>query len=92
MGNLELPGAATGSKQMIKVPIGTYEFGANLISEKGVSVAHCSCQYTSTGMVTLLVSVCFSRSAGSKQSYESAAHKAQYISKHCSVGHYDSRL
>lgn len=38
MGNLELPGAATGSKQMLKVPIGTYEFGANLISEKGVSV------------------------------------------------------
>lgn len=37
MGNLELPGAATGSKQMLKVPVGTYEFGANLISEKGVS-------------------------------------------------------
>jgi hypothetical protein len=35
MGNLELPGAATG-KQMLKVPVGTYEFGANLISEKGV--------------------------------------------------------
>eukprot|EP00882_Tetradesmus_deserticola_P014019 GHRQ01014897.1.p1 GENE.GHRQ01014897.1~~GHRQ01014897.1.p1 ORF type:complete len:218 (+),score=59.14 GHRQ01014897.1:132-785(+) len=35
MGNLELPGAATGSKQMLKVPVGTYEFGANLISEKG---------------------------------------------------------
>jgi hypothetical protein len=38
MGNLELPGAATGSKQMLKVPVGTYEFGANLISEKGVSL------------------------------------------------------
>eukprot|EP00775_Hariotina_reticulata_P013594 gene13594-13719_t len=37
MGNLELPGAATGSKQMLKVPVGTYEFGANLISEKGLS-------------------------------------------------------
>lgn len=36
MGNLELPGAATGSKQMLKVPIGTYEFGANLISNQGV--------------------------------------------------------
>lgn len=35
MGNLELPGAATGGKQMLKVPVGTYEFGANLISEQG---------------------------------------------------------
>jgi hypothetical protein len=38
MGNIELPGAATGSKQALKVPVGTYEFGANLISEKGVRV------------------------------------------------------
>lgn len=37
MGNIELPGGATGSKQTIKMPVGTYEFGANLISEKGVS-------------------------------------------------------
>lgn len=36
MGNIELPGGATGSKQTIKMPVGTYEFGANLISEKGV--------------------------------------------------------
>jgi hypothetical protein len=43
MGNLELPGAATGSKQMLKVPVGTYEFGANLISEKGVSVYRVCC-------------------------------------------------
>lgn len=35
MGNIELPGGATGSKQTIKMPVGTYEFGANLISEKG---------------------------------------------------------
>lgn len=37
MGNIELPGGATGSKQTLKMPVGTYEFGANLISEKGVS-------------------------------------------------------
>jgi hypothetical protein len=37
MGNIELPGGATGGKQTIKMPVGTYEFGANLISEKGVS-------------------------------------------------------
>lgn len=37
MGNIELPGGSTGSKQTIKMPVGTYEFGANLISEKGVS-------------------------------------------------------
>lgn len=35
MGNIELPGGATGSKQTIKMPVGTYEFGANLLSEKG---------------------------------------------------------
>jgi len=32
MGNIELP--SPGSKQTIKMPIGTYEFGANLVSEK----------------------------------------------------------
>jgi hypothetical protein len=32
LGNIELP--SPGSKQTIKMPIGTYEFGANLVSEK----------------------------------------------------------
>ena len=32
MGNIEVP--SQNSKQTIKVPIGTYEFGANVISEK----------------------------------------------------------
>jgi hypothetical protein len=39
MGNVEVP--SQNSKQTIKVPIGTYEFGANVISEK-VSLVVCS--------------------------------------------------
>jgi len=43
MGNIELPGGATGSKQTIKMPVGTYEFGANLLSEKGVRALQLQC-------------------------------------------------
>ena len=43
MGNVEMPMGAPGAT--LKVPVGTYEFGANLISSKvSLSVCHCNCK------------------------------------------------
>lgn len=41
MGNVEMPMGGAGAT--LKVPVGTYEFGANLISKEVLLLPQCSC-------------------------------------------------
>lgn len=45
MGNVEMPMGAPGAT--LKVPVGTYEFGANLISNKVSKAVAWACFFTS---------------------------------------------